>query len=182
MLNKSVARRYAEAFFKIAEEAGKVNEYQTELESILSTIESLEDLKAYLAHLLIPAKQKKETVSRIFADSVSPVTINFISLIIDKRREQYLTAIVDEYCDMADEARNITKADLISAQAVSDEEVAVLAEKLSASTGKTVQIKQSVDASLIGGIKIRVGDRIIDASVAKKLSMLNEQLSKIKIS
>lgn len=182
MLNKSVARRYAEAFFKIAQEAGKIDEYQQELEKIMVTVDEMDDLKAYLNHLLIPIKQKKETVDRIFSDQISAITLNFFKLVIDKRRESYLEAIVDEYCDMADESRNITKADLISAQEVPEAEVKVLAEKLSASTGKTVQLKQSVDASLIGGIKLKVGDRIIDASVAKKLEMLQDQLRKIKIS
>ena len=182
MLNKSVARRYAEAFFLIAKEAGKIDEYQQELEIIISAIDEINDLKVYLNHLLIPVKQKKETVDKAFADQISAVTLNFFKLILDKRREGYIKAIVDEYCDMADESRNITKADLISAQEVPDEEVKVLAEKLSVSTGKTVQLKQTVDSSLLGGIKLKVGDRIIDATVAKKLEMLKNQLRKSKIS
>ena len=182
MLNKSVARRYAEAFFNIAKEAGKIDQFQTELELIIKTIDEIDGLKVYLNHLLIPVAQKKETVEKAFADQVSAVTLSFFKLIIDKRREGYLKSIVEVYCDMADESRNITKADLISAQEVPEEEVKLLAERLSASTGKTVQLRQTVDASLIGGIKLRVGDRIIDASVAKRLEMLKDQLRKLKIS
>ena len=182
MLNKSVARRYAEAFFLIAKEAGKIDEYQQELESIIAAIDQMDELKIYLNHLLIPILQKKETVDKVFAGQLSVVTLSFLKLILDKRREGYLKSIIEEFTEMADESRNITKADLYSAQEVPDEEVKTLAEMLSASTGKTVQLKQTVDESLLGGIKLRVGDRIIDASAAKKLELLREQLRNTKIS
>lgn len=103
-------------------------------------------------------------------------------MIIDKRREAYIESIVEEYKELADISRNIAKADLITAQEVSEEEVNTLAQKLSASTGKTVHLKQTVDPSLIGGVKIRIGDQIIDGTVAKKLEMLKSQLLQVKIS
>lgn len=182
MLNKSVARRYAEAFFSIAKEAGKVDEYQIELEKVVDTIETTENLQDYLAHLLIPANDKKNVVGKIFAGNISQVTLNFVQMIIDKRRELYIAIILEEYKDMADEARNIMKAELISAQEVPEEEVVSLAEKLSVSSGKKIQLQQVVDPSLIGGVKIRMGDKIIDATVAKKLQMLKEKLKQVKIS
>jgi F-type H+-transporting ATPase subunit delta len=83
---------------------------------------------------------------------------------------------------MADESRNIKKAELISAREVPDNEVKALADKLSASTGKKVQLQTTIDPTLIGGIKIRIGDQIIDGSVAKKLQMLKVNLKQTKIS
>ena len=182
MLNRSVARRYAEAFFSIAQEQNKIDQYQQELEKLVQVIEETENLKEYLAHLLIPAKEKKEIVAKIFTGQISDTTLNFLNVLIDKRRETYLTAVVLEYKDMADEFRNIAKADLVAAQEVSEEDVKMLAEKLSASIGKTVQLKVSVDPALLGGVTIRLGDQIIDGTVAKKLEMLKEQLKQVKIS
>ena len=182
MLNRSVARRYAEAFFSIAQEQNKIDQYQQELEKLVQVIEETENLKEYLAHLLIPAKEKKEIVAKIFTGQISDTTLNFLNVLIDKRREAYLTAVVLEFKDMADEFRNIAKADLVTAQEVSEEDVKMLAEKLSASIGKTVQLKVSVDPALLGGVKIRLGDQIIDGTVAKKLEMLKEQLKQVKIS
>ena len=182
MLNKSVARRYAEAFFSIAREAKQVDEFELELDKVMEIIEGTENLKDYLAHLLIPAKAKKEGIGKIFAGNISQVTLNFLMMIIDKRREAYIPVIVEEYKELADEARNIMKAQLISAQEVSADEMKVLAEKLSVSTGKTVQLQQTVDPALIGGIKIRMQDQIIDATVAKRLEMLKEKLKQVKIS
>lgn len=182
MLNVSVARRYAEAFFTIARENQKIDEYQAELEKVVETIQKVENLKEYLTHLLIPASAKKDVCRQLFTDQVSPVTLNFLNMIIDKKREAYIEVIVQEYKAMADESRNIAKVDLIAAKAVADEDVKSLAQKLSAVTGKTIQLKLSVDPSLLGGIKLRMGDRIIDGTVAKKLEMLKEQLLQAKIS
>ncbi|MDD3853552.1 MAG: F0F1 ATP synthase subunit delta [Syntrophomonadaceae bacterium] len=182
MLNKSVARRYAEAFFSIAQETGKVDQFQQELEKVVQIISETEHLQEYLDHLLIPPKEKKELVGKIFTDQISSTTLNFISMIIDKRRGNYIGLIVDEYKVMADETRNIAMADIISAREVSEEDIKILADKLSASTGKTVQLKLTVDPTLLGGVKIRMGDQVIDATVAKKLDMLREQLKQVKIS
>lgn len=182
MLNKSVARRYAEAFFSIAREANKMDEFSTELGKIVQSIKETEGLGEYFAHPLVPAKQKKELATKIFAQAVSPMTLNFLLLVIDKKRETYLELIHQEYEDMADDSRNIKKAELISAMPVSDQDVQILADNLSRSTGKTIKLDLSVDPTMIGGLKIRVGDKIIDASVAKKLEMLKKNLTAAKIS
>ncbi|NLB88132.1 MAG: F0F1 ATP synthase subunit delta [Syntrophomonadaceae bacterium] len=182
MLNKSVARRYAEAFFSIAQDHGKIDQYQQELELIVNTIKESDMLREYLGHLLIPAKDKKESITKIFGNNISQITLNFLLMVIDKKREVYIEAIVEEYKELADISRNIAKAELVSAQEVSEDELNTLAQKLSASTGKTVQLKQILDPSLIGGVKLRIGDQIIDGTVAKKLEMLKTQLLQVKIS
>ena len=182
MLNKSVARRYAEAFFSIAQEANKIDDYQTELGKIVQSIQETEGLREYFAHPLIPAKEKKDIANKIFAKAVSPITLNFLLLILDKKSETYLELIYNEYEEMADESRNIKKAELISAMAVSDEDVKTLSETLSSSTGKTIQLKLTIDPAILRGVKIRKGDKIIDASVAKKLEMLKKNLKTAKIS
>ena len=182
MLNKSVARRYAEAFFSIAQDAGKVDEFQTELGQIVQSIKETESLGDYFAHPLVPAKEKKELATKLYAQVVSPITLNFLLLLMDKKRETYLETIYYEYQDMADESRNIKKAELVSAMPVPDEDLKTLAENLSKSTGKTIKLDLKVDPTIIGGVKIRIGDKIIDASVAKKLEMLKKNLKTAKIS
>ncbi len=182
MLNRSVARRYAEAFFGIAQDHNKIDQYQQELELIVKTIGEIENFEAYLSHLIIPANEKKNLIKKVFTEDVSESVLNFLLLIVDKRRETYIESIVEEYKELADISRNVAKADLIAAHEVPADEVKALAERLSVSTGKTVQLKQTVDPSLIGGLKIRIGDQIIDATVAKKLEMLRTQLLQMKIS
>ncbi|PKM78821.1 MAG: F0F1 ATP synthase subunit delta [Firmicutes bacterium HGW-Firmicutes-15] len=182
MLNKSVARRYAEAFFSIAQEANKIDDYQAELEKVVRSIEEIEGLNKYFAHPLVPTNDKKDIANQLFASAVSPVTLNFLLLVLDKKRQTYLELIYREYEEMADESHGIKKAEIISAMAVGDEEVNALAQTLSQSTGKTIQLKLTIDPALLGGVKIRMGDKIIDASIAKKLEMLKKNLKQAKIS
>ena len=182
MLNKSVARRYAEAFFSIAQEASKIGDYQAELGKIVQSIQETEGLREYFAHPLIPTQEKNNIAKQLFSQEVSEITLNFLLLVLDKRREIYLELIFKEYEDMADETNNIKKAELISAMPVPDAEISTLAETMSKATGKTIQLKLTIDPLLLGGVKIRMGDKIIDASIAKKLEMLRKNLKQAKIS
>lgn len=182
MLNKSIARRYAEAFFAIAQDSQKIDQYQNELTLVVDTVAASAELKTYMAHVLIPPVEKKNILTKLFADKVSEVTLNFLKVIVDKRRASYFEAIQQEFVAMADESRGILKADLYSAKPVSDQEIAELEKSFSAATGKSVKLNLTIDPSLLGGIKVRVGDRVIDASVVKKLDMLKANLKKAKIS
>ena len=182
MLNVSVARRYAEAFFSIAQEQDKVDQYQQELENIVQAIQDTPHLKEYFEHLLIPIEDKKEVAQKIFAETLTLSTLNFFYLLLDKRREGYLVMIYDEYVSMADEARGIRKAEIIAATEVPTEEIEQLAQRLSAISGKSVQLQLKVDPSLLGGVKLRIGDQVIDGTVAKRLQMLEKELKQAKIS
>ena len=182
MLNKSVGRRYAEAFFAIAQEQNKIDEFEKELADVVDVIMSHEDLKAFMFHVLIPPQEKKDILSRLFADRVSPNALSFLNLVIDKRRVDHLGVMFDEYRAMADESKNIIKAEVTSAKDVSEQDIAGLEKTLSEATGKKVRVTLTVDPSLIGGVKVRIGDRVIDASVVKKLDMLKSSLKRVKIS
>jgi len=182
MLNKSVARRYAEAFFSIAQEASKIDEYQAELEKVIQALTEVEGLKVYLGHLLVPVREKKELIQKIYGTELSAMTMNFLLMVIDKRRENYLEVIYKEFVDMADESRGIRQAELTAARDVPEQELADLAQRLSSSTGKKVILKLTVDPTLMGGVKIRMGDQIVDGTVAKKLQMLKNNLKQAKIS
>jgi F-type H+-transporting ATPase subunit delta len=182
MLNKSVARRYAESLFAIAQEQNQVDEFQKDLGQIADVIDSSQELKDFMAHVLIPPVAKKDIVARFFTGKVSATIFNFLNLVIEKRRAEYIGAIYAEYRDMADESHNVLKAEFVSARKVSDEDVSELEKSLSAATGKNVRINVIIDPSLIGGVKVRIGDRVIDASVLKKLERLKSSLQRVKIS
>lgn len=182
MLNKSIARRYAEAFFAIAQENNKIDAFQEELSLVVRTIADNPDLKTFMLHLLVPPAEKKSIASKLFTGKISDITMNFINLVIDKRRTAYFEAILQEYIVMADESRNILKAELVSAKPVTNDDVAEIEKAFSSVTGKTVKLNLTVDPSLIGGVKVRVGDRVIDASVKKKLQLMETSLKQAKIS
>ena len=176
MLNHGVAKRYAGALFEIAQEQNQVSRFHSELKLIAEAIESVPEAQAYLDNFLISPKEKKETLQMIFADKVSPILLNFLLLLTDKRRESYVGAIFTAFSMLYDEVEKIKNTELYTAIEVSSEEVKALAEKLSAVTGYTIRIVPHVDSEVLGGVKLRIGDRIIDGTLKKQLERLGNQM------
>lgn len=102
----------------------------------MDVIMSNEDLKAFMFHVLIPPQEKKDILSRLFADRVSVSTLNFLNLVMDKRRADHLGVMFDEYQTMADESKNVLKAEVTSAKHVKEQDLAQLEKTLSEATGK----------------------------------------------
>ncbi|GAW93834.1 F0F1 ATP synthase subunit delta [Calderihabitans maritimus] len=176
MINKAVARRYAQALFSVAREKDLLEDLGNELRLIIDTIHANEKLLKIFQHQRISSTDKKELFIELFKERVSQTALNFLQLLFDKQRERFLEQIYEEYMAMANEARNIFEAEVRSAVELSAEDVKVLEDKLSRMTGKRVKVKTQVDPNLIGGVVVKLGDRILDGSVANRLKMLEEKL------
>ncbi|MDD2218405.1 MAG: ATP synthase F1 subunit delta, partial [Eubacteriales bacterium] len=148
----------------------------------VDTMNNIDGLKEYLHNFLIPVPEKKEIMSKIFGEDLSQISMNFLFIMIEKKREAYLDMVYKEYQLMADESRNIKQAEVYTAREVPEEDIAQITENLSRATGKTIRLQLKVDPDLIGGVRIRIGDRIIDGTVKKKLQLLKEKLKHAKIS
>lgn len=181
MLSKSVARRYAAAFFELAQERNQLGEMEVQLQNLVADINANRELKRIFYHRLVKENDKKIIVKEIFGGRISPLLLNFICLLIDKKREAYLEQIQLQYMEMANKARNILDATVTSAIELSPKDLKGLQARLSELTGKNVRLKTMVDPKLIGGLVIRVGDRVIDGSITKRLQMLKSNLSKAQL-
>lgn len=177
MLTSQLALKYAQAIFEIATEKSMLDQVEKELKLVEATIAGHEDLANLIYHPLVPAEAKKETVSRIFADDLNGFVRNFILLLIDKRREPAFPAIVREYIRLANEARNIAEAEVFTAKELSPGQLEALAAKLSKVTGKNIVLKTTVDQELLGGVVVKIGDKLIDGSVVRQLKALKAALS-----
>ncbi len=176
MLDNAIARRYASAFFILAQEQGKLNEYEAELAEVIKTVDAHEDLHKVLANQLLAADAKKAIMEQIFSGSVSNSTVDFLKVILDKHRETYLKDIYNEFVVQANDARNIRDAEVTAAKELSESELETIKAKLNAMTGKTIRLTTKVDPSLVGGLKVQLGDKVIDGSVTKRLELLKEAL------
>jgi len=104
---------------------------------------------------------------------------NFLLQLVEKHREAALPAILREYVELAKEdKRNLLMADVTTALPLTAGQEQALAEKLAAMTGRTIKIRQHVDSSILGGIVVRVGDKLLDGSVSHQLSVLQADLLK----
>jgi F-type H+-transporting ATPase subunit delta len=176
MADAPVARRYAQALFTAARKDGVIERVETDLETVDALIRLQPNLLRILRAPTIARPQKKDLVRRLFENQISSLTLRFLYLLIDKRREAVLPEINREFRSLSYAARNILPVTATVAERLTAEERARLTEALGRRTGKTVELSEELDSSLIGGMVLRLGDTIIDGSVAGQLRRLRQQL------
>ena len=179
MLRGAVAGRYAEALYDIAVHEDKVDQLEEELLAVYQALEDSESLKKIINHPRITPNEKKEVLGNIFKDRISVVILNFLGYILDRQRELFLPDITEYFTGLANKARNISDVQVTSAVELADEEKVNLEAAMAKSTGKKVKLSFNVDQELLGGVVVRVGDKIIDGSVRYRLQALREHLRQI---
>jgi len=178
MANLRIAKRYAKALFEIAEETKKLEKITNDVVFIDSLIRSSRELQLFLKSPIIKEDKKREVLKEIFSDSrIDPVTLKFIMLLVEKKREDILHDIVKVYQQIYDEKMGIVSAEVVTAVEVGERLKKKIEQKILELTGaKKVKASYRVDPSIIGGIVIRVGDTVYDASIRRRIQLLREQL------
>lgn len=176
MIETRVVKRYAAALFSQAQAAEAVDLVESDLGLITYSLDSIPRLAEALFTPVIPAARKREIVTGVFKGKVHEVTLFYLYLLIDKRREEMIKYTEAEYINLANEARGITVAQLTTAVELTETEIASIKERLSAHTGRRIELQLLIDDSIIAGAVVRIGDTVIDGSVAGFLEQLREQL------
>lgn len=174
--NLAVARRYAQALFELATEKGLMDQVDADLGQVVEAIEGNAPLKAAMADVLLQPAVKQDLIEKLFASQVSELVKNFLYLVVRKRREAHLAAIYQAYLDLANEARGVVEVEVRTATVLSPDTAESLKSRLVAKLGKQVKFKTQVAPELKGGLVVRVGDELLDGSVATRLKRLHERL------
>lgn len=176
MLNIQLARKYGKAIFEIANEDNKLEEYGRELGEVSQAVFAQAELEDFLTNPQIQPEDKKKVLLRLLKDQVSPVMMNFLLLLVDKRRIVLLEAINDCYQELSNKAQGIIVADVTTAYELKAELRKRLGRKLESVTGKKVQLRTHKDNAIIGGVVVKIGDTRIDGSVIGRLQALKAEL------
>ncbi len=173
MKETAVTRRYAAALFAAAQSRGvMIDGVLAELKAAADLLASDAELARAMRHALLPAEQKKSALSRA-ADSsgkkFSAVTMNFLNLLISKKRVDILAFILADFELLVHESKNIVRASVATPSALDERSRRDMEEKLSKIFGKKVMIENSVDAALLAGAVVRAGDTVIDNSLATQI-------------
>lgn len=176
-----VGKRYAEALFEVAIEMNKLDEFKVEFSQINEIFKSEHKLKVIFEHPKLSKNEKKDIINELFEKNVSKEVLNFMYIIIDKNRERYLDDINDEYVKLYNKEKGIVEAKAITAVKMSEEEMTKLQENLSKKIGSKVILENVIDESIVGGVLVRIGDRVIDASVKGKLDEIKGLLNSVKV-
>lgn len=176
MIERRIVRRYATALFNAASKAGVVDAVESDLGLVGYTIESSPALWDAMVSPIIPPAKKRQILGDIFGGKVQEITLAYLGLLMDKRREEALRVTESEYVLLANEARGIVQAEVTSATPLDEDQEARLVSKLAATTGKKIELAKRVDPAVIGGVLVRIGDTVIDGSVRGQLAALREKL------
>lgn len=176
MIDRRIVRRYAAALFRSAQGADAVDLVESDLGLITYTFESNPMLGEAAQSPLIPADKKREIVTSIFRNKIHEVTLFYLYLLIDNRREDVITETEREYIDLANESRGIISAEVTAAVELTEDETHRLKSRLSEIAGKHVTLEVTIDTSIIGGLVVRIGDTVMDGSIKGHLQRIKEEL------
>ena len=171
----SAARRYAEAAFQVAERDGTVDAWRRELEAA-ATIVGQAVIGRTLSNPAIALETRAAAVDATFGRVASKPVTNLIQLMLRRGRIEDVPRVASEFRRLDNARQGITIATATSAAPLSKDEVAALTSRLEAFTGGRVELDVHVDPSLLGGLVVQVGDRLIDGSVRGRLERLRNQL------
>ena len=172
MAETKVAKRYAKSLIDLAIEQNIVDEISRDMESVLNTIRMNRQLALFFKSPIIHTDKKDAVLKAVFEGRIHKMILTFFNIITRKKREYYIEDITAAFIELYKEYRNIQSAVLITAvkadEAVKKEMLALIAK----TTSNTIELKEKIDPSIIGGFILRWGDRQVDTSVTRKLHEL----------
>jgi len=172
----AVARVYAESLLALAEEAGRGDDVLEELDGIVALQDKDEDLAAFFASPLVDETARRETVEKSLRGEASDLVVDTLQVMNGKGRLDLVPALAAAYRAALDALRGRVDVSVSSAVPLSDALKEELLGTLRRVTGREVRLDETVDADLLGGIIVSLGDRKIDYSLATDLRQLDDQL------
>jgi F-type H+-transporting ATPase subunit delta len=176
MAELAVVRRYARALFDAADKSNAVDQVEEDLKGVHQVLAASPRLERTLRAPTLSGSRKKGLLATAFQNRVSPLSLRFLALLIDRQREDVLGDIYTEYQRLANERRNIEYVKVTSATPLTDEEFQALGNALVQRTGKRVSLEVTLDPSIMGGLILRMGDTVIDGSIRTRLEQLRTRL------
>jgi F-type H+-transporting ATPase subunit delta len=175
MARESAARRYAEAAFEIATRDGTVEAWRSELDMAGAVVEDPTVARA-LANPAVALEDRDAMVDSAIGPMVSGPVLNLVKLMLRRGRIEQLPRVATEFRRLDNARQGIVPATATTAAPLSQDEVRALVGRLEQMTGARIELDLQVDPSLLGGLVVRVGDRLIDGSVRGRLERLRNQL------
>ena len=176
-IKASLAGRYASALFELASEAGTVSAVESDLETLAEALHESPELRALIKN----PEVSREALGRVLAGlgtqlNLSELSRNFLGVLAQNRRAGELPKVIGAFQSIAAAQRGEVTAEVASAHALNDEQLATLEQKLRARQGRTVKLKTRVDPDLLGGLVVTIGSQRIDSSIRSRLNSLAQAM------
>jgi F-type H+-transporting ATPase subunit delta len=170
------ARVYAEALFSAGEDKGKINEVQEQLASFADAVEGDRELQVFLFSPYLSSQDKKDGLARAVTGA-EPEFVNFLELLVEKGRMPEVFRIRREYDELWKKANRRLDVTVTSAIELDPSVVGKIGEEVERQTGEKVELSSEVDDGILGGIVLRVGNMVLDASIRTRLEKLRKSVA-----
>ena len=172
MKESRVASRYGKSLLELSIERKELEKVYADMQLVLKTCESNKDLLVLLKSPIIKPDKKEKILKMIFDGKVEKTTILFIEILTRKKREFYLSDIAGQFLKQYKRYKNILTAEVTSAVGLDDKLRAKVLEIVKGSAGSEVELVEKTNHNIIGGFILKVGDKQVDASIARKIRNL----------
>lgn len=172
---ETIAKRYAESLFDLASEENAILKYQNDMSKVFDVFQD-DTFVQFFSHVSISENDKFSILKKSFSNQIDQYVLNFLFLLIKKRRIRYIREICKEFESLCNDHFGIKVGKVFSAFALSDDQISKVEQAISQKIGKEVKLHAVIDESLIGGIKVEIDNHIYDDSLSYKLESLRKEL------
>ena len=175
-MDTRVASRYAQALFDVASKQNIVSSVSDDLNAIVAALASDPKFHGFMQNPAFNRDTKLALIEGVFSDRVTALTMQLFRLLLEKRREGMIGAVASEFETLRREASNTLFAQVTSSVPLDDNQRKAIVAKLESSSSQRVEATYSVDASLLGGVKVQMGNYVLDGTVRGTLDRLKDKL------
>jgi F-type H+-transporting ATPase subunit delta len=172
---EEIAQVYARSLFEVAEEAGKLDEVHEQLGQIADALADDRDLQVFFFSPYFSTQEKSEGLDKAVTGA-EPIVLNFLKLLIEKHRMPALFRIRRVYESLWEDYNKLLPVQITSAVELDKNVVKQIGDKISEQTGRKVDLSATVEPDILGGIVVRVGNQVLDASIRRRLEILRKQI------
>lgn len=172
---EEIAKVYSGALFDVAKEKGELDEVQQQLGQFADAVDRDRDLQVFFFSPYFSSAEKREGISKAVSDA-NPELVNFLELLAEKHRMPALFRIRARFDELWDRENERLEVTVRSAVALDPSVVESIGSEIERKTGKTIELQSEVDESIIGGLVLQVGNRVLDASVRSRLDKLRREV------
>jgi F-type H+-transporting ATPase subunit delta len=176
MRDATIARNYAQALLALARKAEDLAAWGRMIDDVANAIERDDRLRRFLEAPQISAAQKNAVLAKAFEDRAPRLFLRFLQRLVMNRRQMLIPEIANEYRDLVDEVEGRVHAQVTLAKPVDEEQRAAIARQLTHTLGQPVVPEVRINPNILGGIIVRVGDRVMDGSVRRRLGLLRNRM------
>ncbi len=174
-IDAKVAKRYARALFQAAQKGGVIESVEADLNAISHLSATHEEFRGFMSNPRIGREDKVKIAEKLFSDRITALSMNLLRLLLTKRREREFEQIREDFINFRREEGNVVFAFVTTAQELTQAEKDAIINKIAAQTGKTVEADYAIDPTLIGGVKIGLGNYLLDGTVRGSLNRLRDK-------